>query len=147
MNPITSVHRQRVVRARPPVRPASSRRRRRIGIEAPEPAVAGPPAREHRMATGELCERGEPVGRHVLGGPLRQPQDAVGATVAVHQSAVPVEPLGDAEPAVEYLLNDAPALDTEIERGADHLGRERQALARGVAPREDTPDGWTEETV
>src|SRR5215813_1113509 len=142
-----SAHRARVVRVDPPSRPAISREDRGIRIEAAEPAVAWPPARQDGTASRQPRQRHEPSGRRALADPLRHAEDAVGVAIPLYENPVALEALGDTEPPLEDLPDDASAFDAEVERGTDALGGEGQALSRRVAYREEAPHGGTEEAI
>src|SRR2546427_5512056 len=137
------------VRAALPPRVSCRARSRyqRAGIEAPEPAIARPPAGQHGLSRRCLRQRDEPPCGCVLGHPLRDAQDSIGDAIAIDDGAIPVETFLETEPPVEDLLHDAPALDAEVEGGPYPLGRERQALPRGIAHGEEPAHGGAEEPV
>src|SRR5207247_6599807 len=143
----TSARRQRAVRVGSPSRRGVSRDDRRIRIEATEPTVARPPAGQDGLAPGQSREGYEAAGGRVLGDPLSRAQDAVGGAVSFHEGAVALEPLQQTEPAVEDLLDDSAALHPEVQRGANALRGERQALPGGVAHREEPARDRAKEPV
>src|SRR5712691_9448266 len=146
---VARTQRVREVRAALPRRVSSRARPRHegIGIEAPEPAIARPPAGQHGLPRRGLRQRHEPSRGRVGGHPLRDPQNSIGNAIAIDDGAIPVEALLDPQPTVQDLLDDAPALDPEVEGRPYPLGREGQALPRGIAHREEPAHGGTEEPV
>src|SRR5258705_8267665 len=142
--PTTMAQRYRAISSRiapwrtPVSRRAASRRGGdRSGIHPSKPAVARPPARQHRLPRGQARERHEPAGGRVRGEELREPQHPVGATIALDTPAIGLQRPGEIEAAVDDLLHQLAALAAEVERGPDTLGGERHALPARVADREE----------
>ena len=93
------------------------------------------------MVRRELCKGSEPPRRRMRGEPLHPSEGPVGASVALDQSAVRVETRLEADRPVEHPLHDPAAFAAEVDRRADPLRGEGQALTRGIS------DGLREETL
>src|SRR5262249_26758992 len=144
---VPSAHRARVVRADPPSLPAISREDRGIRIEAAEPAVARPPARQDGPPPRQARQRDEPRRGRALADPLRHAQDTIGMAVPVHEGSIAGEPLGETEPSLEDLPDDPSAFHAEVERGANTFGSERQTLAGGIAHCEEASHRGAKEAI
>src|SRR4029453_16636055 len=118
------------------------------GVEAAEPAIARPPAREHGVARGHTGEGGEPACGGVRGEERgRAPSPGAPAPIASPEPPVALERLGEAQTARDHLLDELAALTAEEERRANPLRGERHALAGRVAHREEPADGGAQEAI
>jgi len=102
-------------------------RHHRVGIEAPEPAIA----RATSGSRGCRAAACASVTNHRVG--VCSPSTARRAGFDRERDSHrrwrdTVETFLEAEPPIEDLLHDAPALDAEVEGGPNPLGRERQTL-------------------